>query len=146
MTLQSPTATLIPLISSSDLTGCGYPGLLDRKNCSDMCPRGSRTLDFLHARRAPYPLGQVLRVYFTIGNLFLFKMDLHSNALDGLGQVHLLMYTRSAYYETIIPRLHDKLHKLQSYAKLQSVYTNPNVSLLFVTHTSSTTLLSSVNK
>ena len=25
--------------SSSELTGCGYPGLLDRKNCSDMCPR-----------------------------------------------------------------------------------------------------------
>ena len=39
MTLQSQTATLIPLISSSELTGCGYPGLLDRKNRSDMCPR-----------------------------------------------------------------------------------------------------------
>ena len=33
------TATLIPLFSSSELTGCGYPGLLDRKNRSDMCPR-----------------------------------------------------------------------------------------------------------
>ena len=39
MTLQSPTATLIPLFSSSELTGCGYPGLLDRKNRSDLCPR-----------------------------------------------------------------------------------------------------------
>ena len=39
MTLQSPTATLIPLFSSSELTGCGHPGLLDRKNRSDMCPR-----------------------------------------------------------------------------------------------------------
>ena len=39
MTLQSPTATLIPLCSSSELTGCGYPGLMDRKNRSDMCPR-----------------------------------------------------------------------------------------------------------
>ena len=39
MTLQSPTATLIPLFCSSELTGCGYPGLLDRKNCLDMCPR-----------------------------------------------------------------------------------------------------------
>ena len=38
MTLQSPTTTLIPLFSSSELTGCGYPGLLDRKNRSDMCP------------------------------------------------------------------------------------------------------------
>ena len=37
--LQSPTATLIPLFSSSELTRCGYPGLLDRKNRSDMCPR-----------------------------------------------------------------------------------------------------------
>ena len=35
-TLQSPTASLF---SSSELTGCGYPGLLDRKNRSDMCPR-----------------------------------------------------------------------------------------------------------
>ena len=26
-------------ISSSELTGCRYPGLLDRKNRSDMCPR-----------------------------------------------------------------------------------------------------------
>ena len=26
-------------ISSSELTGCGYSGLLDRKNRSDMCPR-----------------------------------------------------------------------------------------------------------
>ena len=39
MTLQSPTATLIPLFSSSELTGCGYPGLLDRKSRLDMCPR-----------------------------------------------------------------------------------------------------------
>ena len=31
------------------------------KNLSDMCPGGSRTLDFLRARRAPYPLGQALR-------------------------------------------------------------------------------------
>ena len=42
-------------------TECGYPGLLDRKNRSDMCPGGSRTLDFLRARRAPYPLGQAFR-------------------------------------------------------------------------------------
>ena len=39
MTLQSPTATLIPPFSSSELTGCGYLGLLDRKNRSDMCSR-----------------------------------------------------------------------------------------------------------
>ena len=32
MTLQSPTATLIPLFFSSEHTGCGYPGLLDRKD------------------------------------------------------------------------------------------------------------------
>ena len=29
----------MPLFSSSELTGCGYPGLLARKNRSDMCPR-----------------------------------------------------------------------------------------------------------
>ena len=62
MTLQSPTDTLIPLLSSSELTGCGYPGLLDRKNHSDICDRWESTLDFLHARRAPYPLGQALHL------------------------------------------------------------------------------------
>ena len=66
MTLQSPTATLMPLFSSSELTGCGYPGLLDRKNHSDIkiiricAPGESRTLDSLRTRRAPYPLGQAL--------------------------------------------------------------------------------------
>ena len=38
-TVKSPTATLIPLFCSTEYTGCGYPGLLDRKNRSDMCPR-----------------------------------------------------------------------------------------------------------
>ena len=61
MTLQSPTATLIPLFSGSELTRCGYPGLLDRKIVRTCAPGGSRTLDFLHARRAPFPLGQALR-------------------------------------------------------------------------------------
>ena len=63
MTLQSPTATLIPLFSSSELTGCGYLGLLDRKIVQTCAPGGSRTLDFLHARRAPYPLGQALQLF-----------------------------------------------------------------------------------
>ena len=53
--------SLIPLFSSSKLTGCGYPGLLDRKIVRTCAPGGSRTLDFLRARRAPYPLGQALR-------------------------------------------------------------------------------------
>ena len=60
--------------SNSELTGCGYPGLLDRKNRSDMCPGGSRTLDFLHARRAPYPLGQALRyngVFVLLGVIYM---------------------------------------------------------------------------
>ena len=30
------------------------------ENRSDMCPGGSRTLNFLRTRRAPYPLGQAL--------------------------------------------------------------------------------------
>ena len=65
------TDRLIPLFSSSELTVCGYPGLLDRKNCSDMCPGGSRTLDFLRARRAPYPLGQARKtlIYCSLRNL-----------------------------------------------------------------------------
>ena len=46
--------------SSSGLTGCGYRGLMDRKNHSDMCR--CWTLDFLRERRIPYPLGQALRV------------------------------------------------------------------------------------
>ena len=55
MTLQSPTATLIPLFSSSELTGRGYAGLLDRKNRSDMCPRweSESNLRLPDARQAP---------------------------------------------------------------------------------------------
>ena len=75
MTLQSPSATLMPLFSSSELTGCGYPGLLDRKSRSDMCPGGSRILDFLRARRAPYPLGQALR--FSINIAFTNNYIIH---------------------------------------------------------------------
>ena len=48
--------------SSSDLTGCGYPGLLDQKIVRTCAPGGSRILDFLRASRAPYPLGQALRL------------------------------------------------------------------------------------
>ena len=44
VTLQSPTASLIPLFYSSELNECGYPGLLDRKNRSDMCPRWESNL------------------------------------------------------------------------------------------------------
>ena len=48
--------------SSSELTGCEYPGLLDRKKIVRTCVAGgSRTLDFLRERRTPYPLGQALR-------------------------------------------------------------------------------------
>ena len=50
----------IPLVPA-ELTGCGYPGLLDRKNRSDLRHRGSRTIDFLRERRTPYPLSQALR-------------------------------------------------------------------------------------
>ena len=63
MTLQSPTATLIPLFSRSEVTDCGYPGLLDQKNHLDVVPGGSRTLHFLRARGAPYPLEQALRYH-----------------------------------------------------------------------------------
>ena len=37
-------------------------------------PGGSRTLDFLRARRAPYPLGQPLRSCFYTANQALFSM------------------------------------------------------------------------
>ena len=38
-TFSDTAITLIPIFYSSELTGCGYPGLLDWKNRSDMCPR-----------------------------------------------------------------------------------------------------------
>ena len=61
MTHQSPTATLIPLFSSSEHTGCGYPGLLDWKIVLTCAAGGSRTLDFPRERRTHYPLSQALR-------------------------------------------------------------------------------------
>ena len=42
------------------LTGCGYPGLLDRENRLDMWPRWESN-PRLPARRAPFPLGQAPR-------------------------------------------------------------------------------------
>ena len=48
-------------ISSSEHTGCGYPGLFNRKNRSDMCRRRESNLRLLRERRTPYPLGQALR-------------------------------------------------------------------------------------
>ena len=40
---------------------------LDRKNVRTCAPGGSRTLDFLRARRAPHPLDQALRETVSIG-------------------------------------------------------------------------------
>ena len=48
-------------ISSSEHTGCGYLGLLDRKIVRTSAADGSRTFDFVRERRTPYPLGLALR-------------------------------------------------------------------------------------
>ena len=49
------------------LTGCGYPGLLDWKNRSDMCPGGSR---LPACKASTYPLGQALRLRCWIAKTF----------------------------------------------------------------------------
>ena len=41
--------------SSSELTGCGYPGLLDRKNRSDMCPQLESNLFNVSLTERIYP-------------------------------------------------------------------------------------------
>ena len=48
--------------SSTEHTGCGYPGLLDRKIVRTSATIRSRTLDFLRERQTPYQLGQALRL------------------------------------------------------------------------------------
>ena len=70
VTLQSPNLTLIPLFSSSELTGCGYPGLLDWKNHSDMCPRWELNLhNPFHACHYksddPYCISSAIRQVFS---------------------------------------------------------------------------------
>ena len=50
--------------SSSEHTGCGYPGLLDQKIVR--AAGESRTLDFLRERRTLQPLGQALRMLMAI--------------------------------------------------------------------------------
>ena len=42
-------------------------------------PGGSRTLDFLRARRAPYPLGQALRVMPVFGIQMTFYRKVHNH-------------------------------------------------------------------
>ena len=56
VTLQSPTATLIPYFPAQSSLVCWIGKIV--WTCA---PGGSRTLDFLCARPAPYPLGQALR-------------------------------------------------------------------------------------
>ena len=66
--------------SSSELTGCGYPGLLDQKIVRTCALGGSRTPNFLRARRAPYPLAQALRCFHeTVDRslLIIYKYYLH---------------------------------------------------------------------
>ena len=88
---ESPTATLIPLFSSSELTGFGYPGLLDQKIIWTCAPGGSQTLDSLRARRAPYPLSVSLPTYlfwFGLNNIYFEKLS-HTNVQteqSGFGQ------------------------------------------------------------
>ena len=59
---HSDTTIFQPSAPSTELTGCGYPALLDRENCSDMCPQWESNPRLPAARRAPYPLGQALRL------------------------------------------------------------------------------------
>ena len=60
MTLQSPTATLIPLFPAQSTLGAdilvSWIGKIVRASAAD----GSRTFDFLRERRTPYPLGLAL--------------------------------------------------------------------------------------
>ena len=75
----SPTATLIPLFSSSELTGCGYPGLWDRKNRSDMCPRWESER-FFRSNRPGYPKSH-------FGNHYKLSNSKTSYAYDMFGQL-----------------------------------------------------------
>ena len=51
--------TLILLVSSSEHTGCIYPGLLDQKDCSDMPLVGvERSVSCVNDKK-PYLLGRV---------------------------------------------------------------------------------------
>ena len=76
--IQSHCNHRLPL-SSSELTGCGYPGLLDQK----CVPGGSRTLDFLRAKQAPYPQGQALCsvAFFTFIVAFITHLDYHISSV-----------------------------------------------------------------
>ena len=51
---------------AQELTGCGYPGLLDRINRSAMCPRWESNPRLPACKASPYPLGQALRVLSSI--------------------------------------------------------------------------------
>ena len=62
----------------SEFIECGYPGMLDRKIVRTCAPGGSRTLNFLHARRAPYPLGQAHLQYTVTNSTSLESKSSHS--------------------------------------------------------------------
>ena len=64
MTLQSPTATLIPLYPAQSTLGADILVNWIGKIVRICSAGGSRTLDFLRERRTPYPLGQALRCFY----------------------------------------------------------------------------------
>ena len=66
---------------SSELTGCGFLVCWIGKIVRTCVPGGSRTLDFLRARRAPYSLGQALRLWQMLNFLDIFILMSIQNSM-----------------------------------------------------------------
>ena len=88
-TITDPAATLIPLFSSSELTGCGYPGLLDRKNHSDMCPRWESTPRLPVCKASTLPTRQVSPLAYVVPIAIIIIGAKSVTSLSGISPVWL---------------------------------------------------------
>ena len=101
VTLQSPTATLIPLFPAQSTLGAdilvSWIGKIVRTSAAD----GSRTLDFLRERRTPYPLGLALpcsRSACSVHLAPLYAMRQHDQGLQRLTPYCAVWQTMSLPY------------------------------------------------
>ena len=112
MTLQSPTATLIPLFSSSELTGCRYPGLLDRKNRLDMCPRWESNpgLPACKASTLSTRPGSLLAVYYVHSIVILYMYcQYYSRCIDRPSLFYTILRKVNNFYDFLYaPSLKDE--------------------------------------
>ena len=75
VTLQSPTATQIPLFPTQSTLGADILVFWIGKIVQTCAASGSRTPDFLREQRIPYPLGHVLHFWISLNKILIINLN-----------------------------------------------------------------------